>query len=209
MTENTARGNFLTLAVLISGSGSNLQSIIDAIDENFLMAKIAIVISNEEDAYGLVRAREAEINAVVIDHRLFSTREEHEHALVEHIDQCSPDLIILAGYMRILSPWFVKRFPDKILNIHPSLLPKYKGTNTHQRVLDSGETEHGASVHLVTDELDGGPVVIQAKVPVYPDDDAESLRIRVLEKEHLIYPEAIKMFSTGKVRAQQSKLYFG
>ena len=208
MTENTVRDNFLTLAVLISGSGSNLQSIIDAVDESILKAKVAIVISNEEDAYGLVRAKQAEINAVVIDHRLFSNREEHEYALAEHIDRWSPDLIILAGYMRILSPWFVNRYPDKILNIHPSLLPKYKGTNTHQRVLDAGEIEHGASVHLVTDELDGGPVVIQAKVPVYPDDDAESLRVRVLEKEHVIYPEAIRMFSTGKVRAQQSKLYF-
>ena len=208
MTEDLAQGSFLTLAVLISGSGSNLQSIINAVNNRSLAAKIATVVSNKEDAYGIQRAKSAGIYEAVIDHRQFSNREDHEIALAEHIDQYSPDLIVLAGYMRILSPWFINRFPDKILNIHPSLLPKYKGTNTHQRVLDAGETEHGASVHLVTDQLDGGPVVIQAKVPVYPDDDVESLRNRVLEREHVIYPEAIRLFSLGKVRARDSILYF-
>ena len=208
MTESPARGNLLTLAVLISGSGSNLQSIINAVENRLLEAKIVTVVSNDEDAYGLERARKAGINATVIDHRQFADRQEHEQVMAEHIDHYCPDLIILAGYMRILSPWFVNRFPDKILNIHPSLLPKYKGTNTHQRVLEAGEVEHGASVHLVTDELDGGPVVVQAKITVHPDDDVESLRNRVLEREHVIYPEAIRMFSLGKVRAHQSKLYF-
>ncbi len=208
MKEQALESKFLNLAVLISGSGSNLQSIIDAIDSGSLNAKISVVISNNDSAYGLQRASRSGIDTVVLSHLDYADRRQHEQALSEYIDRYHPELIILAGYMRILSLWFVSKYADMILNIHPSLLPKFKGTNTHQRVLDAGETEHGASVHLVTEELDGGPVVIQAKVPVKPGDNAETLRDRVLAKEHIIYPEAIKWFSTGKVRAEQSKLIF-
>jgi len=208
MKDHALECKFLKLVILISGSGSNLQSIIDAIDSGSLNAKICAVISNEKDAYGLQRAGHSSIDTVALSHLDYADRRQHELALSEYIDQYRPDLIILAGYMRILSAWFIEKYTDMILNIHPSLLPKFKGTNTHQRALDAGETEHGASVHLVTEELDGGPVVIKAKVPIEPDDNSETLRNRVLAKEHVIYPEAIRWFSTGKVRAEQSKLIF-
>ncbi len=199
MTNDQNQGKVLTLVVLISGSGSNLQSIIDAIADRTIKARITAVISNHSDAYGLERASKAGIETIVEPHQQYSDRKQYDQVLARHVDRYSPDLIILAGFMRILSPWFVTRYSGKILNIHPSLLPKYKGTNTHQRVIDAGETEHGASVHLVTEELDGGPIVIQARVPVERDDDAESLRRRVLEQEHIIYPQAIKLFAQGKV----------
>jgi phosphoribosylglycinamide formyltransferase-1 len=208
MRDHALDCKLLKLVVLISGSGSNLQSIIDAIDSGSLNAKICAVISNEKNAYGLQRARRSSIDTAVLSHLDYAGRRQHEQALSEYIDRYRPDLIILAGYMRILSAWFVRKYTDMILNIHPSLLPKFKGTNTHQRALDAGETEHGASVHLVTEELDGGPVVIKAEVPIEPDDNPEILRDRVLAKEHVIYPEAIRWFSTGKVRAERSKLIF-
>lgn len=208
MKSHSLEGKLLKLAVLISGGGSNLQSIIDAIDSGSLNAEVSIVISNNKDAHGLQRASRCGIESVVLNHLDFPDRKQHEQALSKHIDRYHPDLIILAGYMRILSLWFISKYADMILNIHPSLLPKFKGTNTHQRALDAGETEHGASVHLVTEELDGGPVVIQAKVPIKPDDNVEILSDRVLAKEHVIYPEAIRWFSLGKVQAAHSKLIF-
>lgn len=195
---NQTPASVLQLVVLISGNGSNLQAIIDEISNNGLPAKIAAVISNKADAYGLERAKNANIPRHVLSHNNYSDRNEYDRALRDLIEQYHPDLIILAGFMRILSNEFVEHFSQKMMNIHPSLLPKYKGLNTHQRVLDAGDTEHGCSVHFVTPELDDGPVIIQAKVPVLENDDAESLAARVHEQEHLIYPQAIRLFAENK-----------
>ncbi len=190
----------LRLVVLISGNGSNLQAIIDDITKNNLPAKIVAVISNRADAYGLERAKKAGIEQRVLSHKNFSDRKQYDFALKELIDGYQADLIILAGFMRILSNEFVKHFSHKMMNIHPSLLPKYKGINTHQRVLDAGEKEHGCSVHFVTPELDDGPVILQARVAIKDNDTAETLATRVHEQEHRIYPEAIRLFAENKIK---------
>ncbi len=189
----------LTLAILISGSGSNLQAIIDAIESKSLDARIAVVISNQADAFGLMRAQNSGIPTEIASHRDYSSRAEFDLALIELLNPFSPDLIILAGFMRILSARFISSYPNRILNIHPSLLPKFKGTNTHQRVINAGEVEHGASVHLVSEQLDGGPIILQFRVTVEPGDHAEKLKAKVLEGEHQIYPQAIQMFAEGRV----------
>ncbi len=192
-----------SVLVLISGNGSNLQAIIDdSIHSNY---KVCHVISNKPDAYGLTRAREAGIPSTVIDHRDYASREDFDSALIELIDQQQVDLIVLAGFMRILSPKFVKHYTGKVLNIHPSLLPAYTGTNTHQRVLDAGEKEHGVSVHFVTEELDGGPVIAQEKVKVEKDDTAESLAEKVHAKEHIIYPKVVSWFAAGRITMEANK----
>ncbi|MCW9031732.1 MAG: phosphoribosylglycinamide formyltransferase [Gammaproteobacteria bacterium] len=188
----------IRLVVLISGNGSNLQAIIDDINNNNLPAQIVAVISNKADAYGLQRAKKAGIEQRVLSHRDFSDRTQYDQALKELIDEYQPDLIILAGFMRILSNEFVEHYLNKIMNIHPSLLPKYKGLNTHQRAIDAGDKEHGCSVHFVTPELDDGPVILQATVPIKADDTAETLATRVHEQEHRIYPEAIRLFAENK-----------
>lgn len=188
------------LVVLISGSGSNLQAFIDRIAEGTLPAVIAAVISNKSDAFGLERARRAGITTEVIDHRVFPDRESFDRALAARIDTYAPDAVILAGFMRILTAGFVNHFAGRLLNIHPSLLPKFTGVDTHARALAAGESEHGASVHFVTEELDGGPVVAQARVPVLPGDTVESLRERVHEAEHRLYPEVVGWLATGRVR---------
>ncbi len=189
----------LPIVVLISGSGSNLQAIIDAIRDDGLPGEIRAVISNRPDAYGLVRARAANIPAEVIDHTTFNNRTEYEVALQQLIDQYSPALVVLAGYMRILGAAFVEHYQGRMLNIHPSLLPEFPGLNTHQRALDAAVAAHGASVHLVTNELDGGPVIIQAAVPLLPNDDATVLAERVQTQEHQIYPLAIRWFAEGRL----------
>jgi phosphoribosylglycinamide formyltransferase-1 len=183
------------IVVLISGSGSNLQAIIDTCNnEQDYPGTVVGVISNKADAYGLTRAEQAEIANRVVDHKNFTSRELYDQALIEAIDSYQPDLVVLAGFMRILTPGFVQHYAGKLLNIHPSLLPKYQGLNTHQRALDAGDKEHGVSVHFVTEELDGGPVILQAKVPVFEGDKAEDLASRVHEQEHRIYPLVIKWY---------------
>lgn len=187
------------IVVLISGSGSNLQAIIDQVHQTDVSGEIVAVISNRPNVKGLERAEKANIPALTLDHKAFESRESFDQALQQLIDSHAPDLVVLAGFMRILTPDFVQHYHGRMLNIHPSLLPDYKGINTHQRVIDDGKTEHGVSVHFVTAELDGGPVVAQAKVSVYPEDTAEILAKRVLVEEHKIYPEVISDFITGEL----------
>lgn len=181
-----------TILVIISGSGTNLQAIIDQCQNGTIRGDILAVISNVPDAKGLDRARRANIEALTLDHRDYSSREEYDQALANLIDSFQPDLVVLAGFMRILTPGFVNRYLGRLINIHPSLLPKYQGLHTHQRALEAGDSEHGATVHFVTPELDGGPPIIQGAVPVLPDDSEETLANRVQrEIEHHIYPIAV------------------
>ncbi|HEB82304.1 MAG TPA: phosphoribosylglycinamide formyltransferase [Gammaproteobacteria bacterium] len=198
----------LSLVVLISGSGSNLQAIIDAIQSGELNAEIRLVISNRADAGGLQRAEKAGIETRVIDHKHYPDRESFDRAMIAEIDPLQPDLVILAGFMRILSPAFIEHFEHRLLNIHPSLLPRYKGLNTHQQAIDNSDAIHGASVHFVNVELDSGPLVIQAEVPVLPGDDAKTLAARVLEQEHRIYPLAIKLYGEGKLHFDNNTLFY-
>jgi phosphoribosylglycinamide formyltransferase-1 len=190
----------LPVAVLISGSGSNLQALIDGQLSGRLPIAIRIVVSNRADAFGLTRAERAGIPSQVLSHKGFSTREAYDAELAMLLDAHAPGLVVLAGFMRILSAGFVAHYQGRMFNIHPSLLPKYPGLHTHQRALDAGEKLHGATVHFVTDELDGGPAVLQARVPVLADDDAQSLAARVLSKEHLIYPMAVRWFADDRLR---------
>ena len=197
----------INLVALISGNGSNLQAILDNIDNGRLSATLSAVISDRADAFGLTRAARAGVPAVVVarhDHADSSagTSAFHE-ALLRRVESFEPDLVVLAGFMRILPAWFVERFDRKMMNIHPSLLPKFKGLNTHQRALDAGERRHGASVHWVTTELDAGPIILQAGVEVAPGDTAETLRRRVLEQEHRIYSRAIQWFADNRRRVSE------
>ncbi|VEE16451.1 phosphoribosylglycinamide formyltransferase [Ectopseudomonas mendocina] len=188
------------VVVLISGSGSNLQALIDSVAHDGNPARIAAVISNRADAYGLQRAKQAGIATELLDHKQFDGREAFDTALIQAIDAHQPDLVVLAGFMRILTPGFVQHYAGRLLNIHPSLLPKHKGLHTHQRALEAGDSEHGCSVHFVTEELDGGPLVVQAVLPVMADDTAESLASRVHQQEHHIYPLAVRWFAEGRLR---------
>ncbi|TFH72458.1 phosphoribosylglycinamide formyltransferase [Gammaproteobacteria bacterium LSUCC0112] len=185
------------VVVLISGNGSNLQALIDYPQTHYVISQ---VISNRSDAYGLQRAELAGISTAVLDHKRFATRESFDEALIRLIDARQPDLVVLAGFMRILSSGFVQHYAGRLLNIHPSLLPLYKGTNTHQRVLDAGDRVHGVSVHFVTEELDGGPVVAQAIIPVFEGDSKETLAQRVATQEHRLYPEVVSWFAAGRLR---------
>ena len=194
------------IVVLISGSGSNLQSLIDAGQSGELGdGDVVAVLSNKPGAYGLERAKQAGIATDCVEHQRFDSREAFDNALRDAIDQHQPDLVILAGFMRILTPDFVRHYRGRLLNIHPSLLPKYPGLHTHQRALDAGDSEAGATVHFVTEELDGGPPIIQAKVPTLPDDSAETLAARVLSKEHRIYPLAARWFAEGRLQLNDSE----
>ncbi|MCP3671901.1 MAG: phosphoribosylglycinamide formyltransferase [Gammaproteobacteria bacterium] len=191
----------LPLVVLISGSGSNLQAIIDGAADD-LPVEIRAVISNKADAYGLERARKAGIETRVLDHKEFSDRDSYDLALGDLIEEYQPGLVILAGFMRILTLALVGRFHGRMFNIHPSLLPKFRGLHTHERAIEAGERMHGASVHFVTEELDGGPLIIQAQVPVKTDDNPDTLAARVLKQEHILYPTAIRMFAEGSLRME-------
>ncbi|MEW5057615.1 MAG: phosphoribosylglycinamide formyltransferase [Cycloclasticus sp.] len=195
--------NRYRIVVLLSGSGSTLQSMIDA----DLPADICAVISNKADVMGLERAQKAGINSHVLEHTAFPSREAFDLELKKLIEQQQADLIVLAGFMRILSDDFVNHYYGKLINIHPSLLPKYKGMYTHQRVMDDGEPLHGSSVHFVNTELDGGPVVLQARVPVLPSDDVESLELRIKSKEQLIYPTAISWLAEGRIELKGHEVY--
>lgn len=189
MTQSNKKAR---LVILISGRGSNMRSILDAAKAGSLDVDISAVISNRPDAAGLAFAAEEGIATAVIDHKQFDSREQFDETLAAKIDDYQPDFVILAGFMRILTEGFVNHFAGRLINIHPSLLPKFKGLHTHQRAIDAGEAEHGASVHFVTAELDDGPVILQASVPVLADDNADTLAARVLEQEHLLYPAAIQ-----------------
>ncbi len=188
-----------SIVVLASGSGSNLQSIIDHVNRDQIKAKIMAVISDNPDAMALLRAQAAGIESVLIRQSEYASKQHWETSLIEKVSKHRPALVVLAGFMRILSERFVAHFDQKIMNIHPSLLPAYRGLNTHQRVIDAGESEHGATVHFVTSKLDDGPIILQTRVQVRSDDDAEKLARRVLEQEHLIYPEAIRQFFEGQI----------
>ncbi len=186
------------IVVLISGTGSNLQALIDTLPPE--QAHILAVISNREDAYGLQRAAIAGIATHTLSHRDYPDRPSYDHALADLVAGYRPDLVILAGFMRVLTGEFVCRFADRILNIHPSLLPKYTGLHTHQRALAAGDTEHGATVHFVTEELDGGPAIMQSHVPVLADDTPESLAKRVAATEHRLYPATAMLYANGRLR---------
>lgn len=187
------------IVVLISGSGSNLQAIIDRMDAGRIDGRIAAVISNRPDAFGLTRATRAGIDARVLEHKGFPDRLAFDQALQTMIDSYRPDLVVLAGFMRILTPEFVRHYAGRLVNIHPSLLPKYKGLHTHQRALEAGDTEHGCTVHFVTEELDGGPLIVQAPTPVHAEDNADSLQQRVHQLEHQIYPLTVEWFCAGRL----------
>ena len=191
------------IVILISGRGSNMQAILDS----ELRAEIGAVVSNNPEAEGLTIARARGINVHSLDHRKFPNRESFDSELAEIIDACEPDLVVLAGFMRILSNWFVSHYRGRLINIHPSLLPAFPGLNTHARALETGVKIHGCSVHFVTNQLDHGPIIIQAAVPVLADDTPESLAARVLEQEHRIYPQAIRWFLTGKLRLADNRVF--
>ena len=191
------------IVVLLSGSGTTLQSIIDA----KLPATLSAVISNKPNVQGLIRAKEANIPTHVLEHTAYSSREVFDQELKKLIDNYQPDLVVLAGFMRILSDDFVHHYYGKLINIHPSLLPKYKGTHTHQRAMDDGEPLHGSSVHFVNTELDSGPILLQARLPVLPSDTVGSLELRVKVKEHLIYPTAISWLAEGRIKLNDDQIY--
>ena len=187
------------IVILISGRGSNMESIVNASNAGTLNGNIAAVISDRPDAVGLKFAKRQNITNSVIDYKKFKIRRRFNEVLANKIDIFSPDLVVLAGFMRILTAEFINHFTGKLINIHPSLLPKFKGLNTHQRAINAGQNEHGASVHLVTDRIDDGPIILQVPVPIFADDDAATLAARVFEKEHKLYPDAINKFIKEKL----------
>jgi len=189
----------MSAVVLASGRGSNLAAIAAAIARGELALSLRLVLSDNNDAPALARARELGIEADAVPRASYRDREQHEQALARRIDQVTPGLIVLAGYMRILSPRFVARYAGRVLNIHPSLLPEFRGLDTHARALAAGVREHGASVHFVTDELDGGPVIAQTRVTVQENDTADSLAERVLAAEHRLYPTVLEWYATGRL----------
>ena len=198
----------LRLVVLISGGGSNLQAIIDAVESGSLNAEIGLVLSNKPEAGGLERAKKHGIATAVLDHKSFASRDAFDRELADQIQAASPDLVILAGFMRILTPDFVAGFEGRLLNIHPSLLPKYPGLNTHQRAIDAGDEVHGVTVHFVTAELDGGPPILQSGVIIEQSDTAETLAAKVLKQEHVIYPLVIHWFGEGRLHLAKGEAFF-
>ncbi len=198
--DNNNSAPALPIVVLLSGSGSNLQAIIDRITEGKLNARIMAVISNKADAYGLQRAQQAGIPTEVIEHHQFDSRESFDTQLIKTIDKYQPELIVLAGFMRILTDEFVNHYYGKMINIHPSLLPKYRGLHTHRRALEAGDKEHGLSIHFVSSELDGGPVILQKSVPVMTGDTEQILSQRVLTEEHNAYPQVIQWIAEKRLK---------
>jgi len=195
-----------TLAILISGRGSNLQAIVQAIADGRLDARIAVVISNRADAAGLQRAREAGLETLWVSHRDFATREDYDRRLVEELRARNVGLVCLAGFMRLLTASFVERWRDRLINIHPSLLPSYRGLDTHARAIADGVRFAGCTVHFVRAEMDAGPIIVQAAVPVRSDDDADRLAARVLEAEHRCYKLALRLIATGRVRVDGERV---
>ena len=190
----------MDVAVLISGGGTNLQALIDACAKDDFPARIVMVISNNPDVYGLERAKAAGIETKVINHRDFENREQFDEKLDEALKQCGATLICLAGFMRILDARFVNRWKNRILNIHPSLLPAFRGLHTQERALEAGVRFSGCTVHFVNPELDDGPIISQAAVAIDPDQDADQLAVKVLQLEHTIYPQALKLVAEGRIR---------
>lgn len=195
------------IVVLISGNGSNLQAIIDACRVNKITGNVVAVLSNKADAYGLERAKLADIPAYFVDPTLYNDRADYDKALIEQIDSYQPDIVVLAGFMRILSPDFVTHYQHKLLNIHPSLLPKYPGLHTHRQVLTNKDAFHGVTVHFVTEELDGGPMIIQARIPVLLDDTEQSLQTRIQAEEYRIYPLAIGWLADERLKMQNNQAF--
>ena len=193
------------IVILISGRGSNMQAIVNA---QIPSARIAAVLSNKPDAAGLAWAAERGIATDALNHKDFTDREAFDREMMKLIDRYQPDLVVLAGFMRILTPTFCAHYEGRLINIHPSLLPKFRGLHTHERALAAGETEHGASIHFVTAELDGGPVIVQARVPILLGDDPDILAARVLEQEHRLYPQAIRWFAEGRLRLDGERVLF-
>jgi len=196
------------IVALVSGNGSNLQAIIDAIRSGHIPARLEAVISNRPAAFALQRGEAAGIPTRVLDHKGYASREAFDRDLMALIDAYQPAAIVLAGFMRVLTDNLVGHYEGRMLNIHPSLLPSFRGLRTHERAIAEGVSEHGASVHFVTPELDSGPVIIQARVPIHPHDGAETLATRVLEKEHIIYPLAIRWLVEGRVRLADRHVVF-
>jgi phosphoribosylglycinamide formyltransferase 1 len=187
------------IGVLISGSGTNLQSIIDAVEAKRLDAKIELVLSNKADAYGLVRARKYGIAVEVLDHKDFASREAYDQAVVDRLRARNVELVVLAGFMRLLSPVFVKAYSNRIMNIHPALLPAFPGLHVQKKAVEHGVRFSGCTVHFVNEECDEGPIIIQAVVPVFADDTEEILAARILAQEHRIYPRAIQLYAEGRL----------
>ncbi|WP_029934282.1 phosphoribosylglycinamide formyltransferase [Thiomicrospira pelophila] len=198
----------LRVVVLISGNGSNLQALIDRQNQADCAYQIVKVISNKADAFGLERAKQHLIEVDTVPHQSFDDRETFEQALIHSIDQAQPGLVVLAGFMRILTPLFTQHYVGRMLNIHPSLLPKYPGLQTHQRALDAGDKQHGLSIHFVTDELDGGPVVLQATTNIQANDSVETLKAKVHELEHQAYPLVVNLFAQGKLNYQNHQAWW-
>jgi phosphoribosylglycinamide formyltransferase-1 len=196
----------LSLAILLSGNGTNFQAIIDSISNGQLKADIKIVISNNKDAFGLVRAKRNNIKYLSIDHKDFINRRAYDQKLKEIIEQESVDFIVLAGFMRILGSDFVKNFPNKIINIHPSLLPKYPGLNTHKKVLENKDKEHGVTVHLVDEGLDSGPILGFIKIKVSNGEKENNLESRIHKIEHYIYPKILSEFQEGRISILENKI---
>jgi len=194
------------IGVLISGGGTNLQAIIDAIAAKKLDAEICVVLSNQADAYGLARAKQHGIATAVLDHKSFASREDYDQAVVDVLRARGVELVILAGFMRLLSPVFIKAYSNRIMNIHPSLLPSFPGLHVQKKALDHGVRFAGCTVHFVNEECDEGPIIIQAVVPVYPDDDEATLAARILKQEHRIYPRAIQLYAEGQLHVTGRKV---
>ncbi|MCE2986016.1 MAG: phosphoribosylglycinamide formyltransferase [Burkholderiales bacterium] len=198
------------IVILISGRGSNMEAIVRSAQaeqwESVLQARIAGVISNRPQAAGLAIARDLGVPTLALDHKIYATREAFDAALAQAIDAWQPDLVLLAGFMRVLTAGFVGRYAGRLMNIHPSLLPSFAGLDTHQRALDTGVKIHGSTVHFVTPDLDDGPIIIQAAVPVLAQDDASTLATRVLQQEHRIYPLAVRWFVEGQLQVEQGRV---
>ncbi|MBI1995745.1 MAG: phosphoribosylglycinamide formyltransferase [Deltaproteobacteria bacterium] len=190
------------MAVLVSGSGTNLQAIIDQIEAKRLDAKIEVVLSNKADAYGLVRAKNHGIATEVLDHKQFPSREAYDQAVVDILRARGVELVVLAGFMRLLSPVFVKAYSNRIMNIHPALLPSFPGLHVQKKAVEHGVRFSGCTVHFVNEECDEGPIIIQAVVPVFPDDSEESLAARILKQEHRIYPRAIQLYAESRLHVE-------
>lgn len=208
MTKMTTPHPVKKIAVLISGNGSNLQAIIDDQKQATDLYEIALVISNRPNAYGLERAHKAGIATLCIDHTKFDSREAFDQKLQDELDRVEVNLVVLAGFMRILTQGFTQHFLGKMLNIHPSLLPKYTGLQTHKRAIEAGDSEHGLSVHFVTPELDGGPVILQATVPISGSDTEESLQQKVHQQEHIAYPLVVRWFCAEKIKLENNRVVY-
>lgn len=197
----------LRVTVLISGNGSNLQALIDAVDQGRLHIDLVQVISNRADARGLQRAERAGIPTLVIDHQAYSDRAEFDANLAASIGAQNPDLVVLAGFMRIIGPAVLNPFEGRMINLHPSLLPRYRGTNTYQRALDAGDTEHGASIHFVSEELDGGPVLSQLRIPILKNDDKDTLAARLAPMEHRLLVASVEFLTRHTVQCRDEEIY--